>query len=100
MTKPANRSSKIYKTCLTCYEVVQSGAGKLAKISQGMNEIKSIWYFLLAKISQYSCLLADQSRYMETLFLAFFSSCSAAHMRWENMGDNASVGFNDSPAKR
>lgn len=74
MTKLPNRTSKIYKTCLTCYEAIQSGAGKLAKIFQRMSAIKSIWYFHLAKILQYSCRLADQNRFTETLFLTFFSS--------------------------
>lgn len=97
MTKLANGSSK---TCLTTYEVVQSDAGKLAKISQGMSAIKSTWYFQSAKILQYSCLLADQSRFTGTLFLAFFPPCSAAIMRWENEGDGAPVGFHETSAKR
>lgn len=87
VTKLANRSSKTYKICLTFYEVVQPGTGKLPKISQGMSATKSMWYFQLAKILQYYCLLADKSRFTEILFLTFFPPCSAVLMRWENKGD-------------
>lgn len=53
-------------------EVVQSGAGKLAKNSQGMSKIKGIWYFQLAKILQFSCLLADQADSQKPFSLPFF----------------------------